>query len=777
MKKILFISLAVILALSAGLIGCEDDNGGPPPPFEPETGTWIGEVVFSFNDDYGSVISQMAAGLLDMYGLPISDPASYQAVMDEPLIQSELNYGAYREMRFNTYRDEDGDPGVAPYTGNYTTDDGKLNPFADPEIREAMNWLLDRNYIYQEILGELGAPKWTCLGTQFPDHFRYYDDYVGPIETAYAYDFSAAETVFNTRMPAIGATWETDHWEFDGENVEIIMVIRADLPPNPEQGVYVATQLEALGFDVVQLTLPGSEAHTYWLYEAPTRNGDWHVYTGGWSSPVVPRDSGSVPSQMYTDIVMPYFVFQILGDQLVEDGFSDFRAACSDLRSRNFASMAEREALFDTMLNDAMEWSNCIWTVDIAGANIYAADVETAVDLAGGIGDPAWIHTTHRVNNTTGDPVWTDQLKIAVPNLMVEPYNPVAGSAFTYDMFIARRALGDLGLLPDPRDGHYWPIRVESATVEYYETLPITNEVDWVTLTSSPSKITVPDDCWYTWNATTEEFITSAEYKAANPSWEQTANVKVTTVYPSDFFTIPLHDGSTLSLADVLMAMVMLYDRGMSDSPVYDAAAEEDLATFLATHKGHRIVSVDPLTIETYTDTWYLDADWNVAGLETCTWFPMYGTYDWTGFWHMISAGWLLEHSPKVAGAEALTRLAWSRDKADLLEVDQMDYTKGDTLAALAEAVTYGKANSFMPYYDLISGVYSDFGLTGLAAEITERWTNLEDFAADNGHYWVGNGPYYLKSVAPVAKVIVLGRFEDYPDEEGRFFFFNDPLP
>lgn len=779
MKKVLLISLAVILALSMGLIGCEGEGEGEGEPYEPETGTWIGEVVFSVNDDYGSVISQMAAGLLDMYGLPIADPTSYEVIMDTPEINSELNYGGYREMRFNTYRDEDDDPEAAPYNGNYTDDEGKLNPFGNPAIREAMNWLVDRNYIYQEILGELGAPKWTWLGTQFPDHNLYYADIISDIETTYAYDFSAAETVFNTEMPLMGATWNSGEglWYFDGSPVELTMIIRADLPPNPEQGVYVATQLEALGFDVVQLVLPGSEAHSYWLYEAPTRNGDWHVYTGGWSSPAIPRDSASIGAQMYSDIVMPYFVFQILGDQLVEDGFQDLYDALTDLRQRNFTSMTAREALFDTALNDAMLWSNCIWTVDIAGANIYAADIVTAVDLAGGIGDPAWVHTTHAVNTTTGDPVWRDQLEIACPNLMVEPYNPVAGSAFTYDMFIARRALGDLALTPDPRDGHYWPVRLESATVDYHEILPITNEVDWCTLTSSPTKIAVPDDCWATWNATTEEWITAAEYKAANPSWDQTANVKVVATYPDDLFTVPLHDGSTLSLADVLMAMIMLYDRGTAGSPVYDEAAAEELATFLGTHKGQRIVSVDPLTIETYTDTWYMDADWNVAGYETCTWFPMYGTYDWTGFWHMISAGWLLEAETKPSGAESLIRLAWSRDKADELEVDQMDYTKGDTLDALADAVAYGKANSFMPYHDLISDVYTDFGLTGLAAEITARWTNLEDFAADKGHYWVGNGPYILKSVAPVAKVVVLEKFEDYPDEAGRFFFFCDPLP
>jgi peptide/nickel transport system substrate-binding protein len=55
--------------------------------------------------------------------------------------------------------------------------DGRLNPFSDPAIREAVNWLIDRDYIVSEFYGGLTA----ILGTSaihpklFPDYARYVD--------------------------------------------------------------------------------------------------------------------------------------------------------------------------------------------------------------------------------------------------------------------------------------------------------------------------------------------------------------------------------------------------------------------------------------------------------------------------------------------------------------------------------------------------------------------------------------------------------------------------
>ena len=54
-----------------------------------------------------------------------------------PTCPTTTAFGSYNEMTFNP----------AEFA------DGRLNPFTSPKIREAMNWLMDRNYIVQEIYG------------------------------------------------------------------------------------------------------------------------------------------------------------------------------------------------------------------------------------------------------------------------------------------------------------------------------------------------------------------------------------------------------------------------------------------------------------------------------------------------------------------------------------------------------------------------------------------------------------------------------------------------
>jgi len=61
-------------------------------------------------------------------------------------------------------------------------------------------------------------------------------------------------------------------------------------------------------------------------------------------------------------------------------------------------------------------------------------------------------------------------------------------------------------------------------------------------------------------------------------------------------------------------------------------------------------------------------------------------------------------------------------------------------------------------------------------AEAAERWFNLQNWYSDMGHFWVSSGPYLLKTISPLAKIVVLKRFEDYPDPSDKWFFLLEPL-
>lgn len=523
-----------------------------------------------------------------------------------------------------------------------------------------------------------------------------------------------------------------------GEPVEVIMLIRSDFSPNPESGQYIGDQLEALGFEVTRLLRTGGEAAPLWLGDPNT--GDFHVYTGAWGASVIPRDSADIFDQMYTHRVMPYGLWTVLEDPLTED-FPELNEASRRLAYREFTSMEEREDLFETMLWEGMKFSNQVWICDKAGRNAWSTDVSIKGDTAAGLTDYTFAHTAYFQSG--GVPQEGGTLKIAQPNFLLEPWNPVEGTSWAYDIFVNRRPLGDDACIPDPVTGLYWPLRIESAVVTAETGMPLTKTHDWVTLEFA-DEIEVPLDAWADWDATAQEWITVADkFGPAGTTVKKRTRV----IYPADIYTTELHDGSTLSIGDFVMRMIYEFDRGKTDSPVYDASRKGDVEATLAVQKGIHIVDdgLDggQLTIDTYTDTWYMDAEENAA---VDSWFPVYGTYDRTGFWHMITVGWLAEQN---------NLLAFSEDKSLELTVDWMDYTKGDSLAVLEAQMDWADANDFIPYAPTL-GAYIDL------AEIQERWDNLQAFYDTYGHFWVGNGPFVLTDVAGVEKIATLDRFENY---------------
>ena len=107
----------------------------------------------------------------------------------------------------------------------------------------------------------------------------------------------------------------------------------------------------------------------------------------------------------------------------------------------------------------------------------------------------------------------------------------------------------------------------------------------------------------------------------------------------------------------------------------------ENLAAFRITSRRVKIVSTDPLVIETYDDLWYLDAE-----TMPTTWWPQYG-YG-VAPWHTIAIGNM---------AEANGKLAFSADKADEKQIEWMSYISGPSLEILASELVSATAETDDP--------------------------------------------------------------------------------
>jgi peptide/nickel transport system substrate-binding protein len=231
-----------------------------------------------------------------------------------------------------------------------------------------------------------------------------------------------------------------------------------------------------------------------------------------------------------------------------------------------------------------------------------------------------------------------------------------------------------------------------------------------------------------------------------------TAQRKSVVYYPADLWDMQFHSGSTVSVADFIMPFIMTFDLGMEESAIYDAAQVAPLESFLSSFKGMRITSQDPLTIEFYSDVWFMDCELNV----TTMWFD-YG-YGNAG-WDMMAVANL---------AEADQALAYSADKSEELEVEWMNFLGGPSLEILSGYLDTALAESLVPYSATLGAYITP-------EEAAARYTNLKNFYTTYGHFWNGTGPYILKELFFVEKTLVLINNPNYPNLSDRWAGFSTP--
>ena len=728
MAKKFLVTIVALIAIVGLVVGCAPTEPEPEPPGPRTGGAWVDEIVISVEKSDAASVLKMQEGTVHLYGHSISDPDLVQDIFDDPNLDYQFVLGGSRDFIFNFVGPE--------------FPDGSLNPFFVAEIREATQWIIDRDYMVDELLGGMGYPKWTQFSTTGPEQDRY-RTLVEGLEAYYAYDLDKGKAAMAVEMENLGAVLVDGKWNYNGEPVVLKQLIRTDLRPYPEAGDYFADQLEACGFTVERLYKTSSEAWGGYLLE-PLELGLWNIYGGGWGMGSVYRTEVHSFAQFNTHLVNTWGAPWTTLEPLMAE-WPEMYDAIVALRYTDFASMAEREALVTTALTQVRLFANNIWHIELADVVPYRAEVDLVLDKAGGI-SYLWAHTIH-FQDDAGAPVRGGTIHLEVPSFMVQPWNPVEGSAFSYDIMVCRDALSDYDLVSHWESGLYMRQRIERAEVTILTGYPVATSSDWCTL-EFEDEIVVPEDAWADWDAENQVWITAAERMLYDEDYDRTAARKSVVYYPDDIFEIPLHDGSILSLADFMMSEIVSFDRGKEASAIFDPAEKAGVEAGLVSFKGWQILSTDPLTIAVYSDVYALDAEHSLS-----TAFPAYGTYEEFAPWHIIVPGML---------AEADKALAFSTGKAEELQVEWMDYTKGPSLDILKARLDQAADAGFIPYEPTMADYMGPL-------EVGDRYSNLASWYADKGHFWVSNGPVYLHEVFPIGKVAVLKAFDDFPDPSDKW--------
>lgn len=397
--------ILVCIFFSAGAPRSIQAHENPPPtPEDARTGAWLDTIHIRTMPNDSGVIDELQAGNLDMYATESIDPDLFDIVQGDPDLEAFTDYGLYYELTLN--------PAGPVFSGN-----GKLNPFAVPKIREALNWLVDRKHLVEHIYGGMGVSKYVVTGTGFPDFSRYKDT-IQDIETYYHYDFDQAKTVISNEMLTLGAYQVSGKWYFNGQPVVLIILIRTDSDgTRVPMGNYVADQLEDIGFTVTRQFGTYSELAPIWVLGDPN-DGLWHLYTGAWGTGRIPRDEGDSFQFLYS----PDSTYGFSPLWQAYDITPEFREIANKLAAKDYASRGKRDQLFNDALLMSMEESLRIWLVYGKGYLPRRAETTLAYDLIVGLYNDLWPYTARFIGQEGGT------MEITQVDQFIDPWNPIDGS-------------------------------------------------------------------------------------------------------------------------------------------------------------------------------------------------------------------------------------------------------------------------------------------------------------------------------------------------------------
>ena len=248
-------------------------------------GPILDKILFDAKSNQDIGIKEVAAGRSDLWNYG-TDGAAFKALPDDVKAKLEvysITGSDTISLLINPY------PNAAPYT--VATKDSKtlFNPFAVREIRFAMNFLINRKKIIDEIMVGAGMPWYTPATPGQPNSSRY-----GLIATKMGMTAQGNEKKaladIETAMKAAAALPENAgklkkeglYWAYNGEPVSVKFLIRVDDPTlRLPEGRYIADQIEKAGIKVERAELDRVGCRELYRKSDP-KDYRWSLYTEGW---------------------------------------------------------------------------------------------------------------------------------------------------------------------------------------------------------------------------------------------------------------------------------------------------------------------------------------------------------------------------------------------------------------------------------------------------------------------------------------------------------------
>jgi peptide/nickel transport system substrate-binding protein len=461
---------------------------------------------------------------------------------------------------------------------------GQFNPFSVKEIRQAMQFLVDRNFIATTIYQGRATPQFSHVSPYDYDERTVFETVVG---RNVHFDAEYAKGVITQQMQKAGAQLQNNVWTFNGQPIIIKVLIRVE-DERRDIGDTVRNQLTSLGFQAQPLYQQFGPASLA-VYSSDPITFQWHIYTEGWSHGTAVRyDSGSV------NAFLAPWAGNMPGWQ--EVGFWQYEQPQLDKLGKQlfrgeFTSEQQRDDIYRQMTSIGLDESVRIWLVTQL-QSFPERTVLQNVNISLGSGPQGSLAL--REASVQG----TDQVKVG--NLWVwtdqSVWNPVGGLSDLYSSNIAQNLIDSL-LVTHPFTGLPMPFR-SAYQVE----------------TAGPGKNSpVPADA-VLWDAT------SHTWKAVGNGKNATSKVTydLTTAFASTF-----HHGAPITMADLLYTIAQSFEFAYNPDKVQiEPALGVTARPYLETFAGFRIV--DANHVEIYVNYWHfsdnLIASYAMPGNASVPW-------------------------------------------------------------------------------------------------------------------------------------------------------------
>lgn len=525
-----------------------------------EKGTYVNEIQFIQYLDESNALEEVKNGNLDMY---------YSR------IPSELLETQDSRQNLNVFYVTGGSYSILtnPAEGD------RFNPFSNQEIRFALNYLIDRKLVVDELMGGYGIPMVSNYGPYDPDYLYILSELE---KFHFHYNPEYANGVISGVLVEKGAYKTGEMWYYDGKPIEITIFIRNDDPIRKSIGEILSSELEKTGF-VVHKDFGDLNKAYVTVYGSNPSDLKWNLYTEGWAgrSAFVKYDSLG-PAQMYAPWFSNMPGFNNPSYWNYKNPYLD--DTTQKIYSGNFTSAEERKGLIRDAVSEGVKESVRIFLaskIDPFVANKRVSGIIN--DFGGGI--------TNRltpINARTS----TDELKIGVKQIYQGAWNPIGGLADAYSKNIWD-LLYDPGIFKNPYSGENFSVR-ES----------------WKVDTAGPKgHLVVPSDA-IIWNTDLQKWSSVGS--------GATATSKVT----FDLTWGNWHNGQKMDMKDVLYSAYFSSEWG--SPPAENDKTFDSSYSPQASQSQKTLVGIRPLddhTIEVYVNYWHFD-DSEIA--------------DWAGVWPVV---------------------------------------------------------------------------------------------------------------------------------------------